>query len=207
MFLLLPLVLAGWCSYKKDTRFVPVIFLGLLAGVLVCGFKAFFLYSHRIIPYSFGDNFLYLLIHQIVLPLFILYGIFCLWSKDSFVFKSEAFGPLILSFYTLYLPFTIISTADQVYTSFTILIKPALFSVMIMIIAFSLQQIERTFTLKKYAFTALWGLISILIICIPPVIESMYILDMNYILILLLSLLYAAIYVLLLVLNHKKITA
>ncbi len=207
MFLLLPLVLAAWCCYKKDTRFVPVIFMGLVTGVLVCGFKAFFLYSHRILPYSFGDNVAYLLIHQTLLPLSILYGLFCLWSRDSFSFKAEAFGPLMLSFYTLYLPFTIISTAEQVYTSFLLLIKPGLFAVMIMILAFCLQQIERTVSLKKYVITALWLVISVIIVIIPSLIDGMYILDMNYLLILLLSLLYAAIFILLIFLQYKKITA
>jgi hypothetical protein len=53
MFLLLPLILLAWCFYKKDLHLLPVIFTGMLAAVFVCGFKAFFLYSHRIIPYSF----------------------------------------------------------------------------------------------------------------------------------------------------------
>ena len=127
MFLLLPLILLAWCFYKKDLHLLPVIFTGMLAAVFVCGFKAFFLYSNRIIPYSFSSNVLYLLIRQTLLPVILLYGIFFAWSKDKVSYKVEAFFPLLISFYMLYLPYTIISTSEGLYTSFPLFVKPILF--------------------------------------------------------------------------------
>ena len=56
MFLLLPLLLAAYCIYKKDKHIIPAIFLGIIVAVLVCGFRAFFLYAHRIVPYSFEKS-------------------------------------------------------------------------------------------------------------------------------------------------------
>lgn len=206
MFLLLPLILAAWCFYKRDSHVVPVIFIGLVAGVLVCGFKAFFLYSHRIIPYSFGANVAYLLIRQTLLPVLLVYGIFCVWSRDSFSYKAESFGPLLLAFYSLYLPYTIISTSDHIFTTFPLLLKPGLFGVMILILSFCVHQIEKSFSAKKYVFLVLWSIISIVVVVIPSLIEGMYILDMNYLLILVLSAFYASILIILTFIRRAELT-
>ena len=192
MFLLLPLVLAAWCFYKKDSHLIPAIFIGTVVAVLVCGFKAFFLYSHRIIPYSFQSNVMYLLIRQTLLPVILVYGLFFVWSKDKVSYKVEAFFPLLISFYMLYLPYTIISTSEGIYTTFPLLVKPVLFVVMIFSLALSAKHIEQTVINKKIVFTAIWILISIVSVIVPSLIEGMYILDMSYFLILLLSAVYSA---------------
>ena len=69
MLLLLPLILAAWIFYKKNPHMIPVIFTGLITAVLVCGFRAFFLYAHRVIPFSFGLNMWYLLLRQTLHPI------------------------------------------------------------------------------------------------------------------------------------------
>ena len=192
MFLLLPLILAAWCFYKKDSHLIPVIFTGAVAAVLVCGFKAFFLYSHRIIPYSFESNVIYLLVRQTLLPVVLLYGIFFAWSKDKISYKVEAFFPLLISFYMLYLPYTIVSTSEGLYTTFPLIVKPVLFVVMIFSLALSAKHIEKTIKNKKYVFSAVWIIIGLVSVVVPSLLESMYILDMNYFLILILSGIYSA---------------
>ena len=192
MFLLLPLILAAWCFYKKDSHLIPVIFTGAVAAVLVCGFKAFFLYSHRIIPYSFESNVIYLLVRQTLLPVILVYGIFFAWSKDEVSYKVEAFFPLLISFYMLYLPYTIISTSEGLYTTFPLIVKPVLFVVMIFSLALSAKHIEKTVKNKKYAFAVIWGIIGIVSVLVPSLLEGMYILDMSYFLILVLSGVYSA---------------
>ena len=187
MFLLLPLILAAWCFYKKDSHLIPVIVLGLVTAVLVCGFRAFFLYPHRIIPYSFGKNMWYLLLRQTLLPVVLIYGLFFLISRDELSYKIEAFFPLLISFYSLYLPYTILSTSEKIITSFPLLIKPTLFTVMIFSLALSAKHIEKTLTAQKYTFAVTWIVIALLCVIFPSVVESMYILDMNYLLILVLS--------------------
>ena len=192
MFLLLPLILAAWYFYKKDTRLIPVILTGLMGAVLVCGFKAFFLYSHRVIPYSFTGNVVYLLVRQTLLPVILAYGIFFAWSKDDISYKVEAFFPLLISFYMLYLPYTIISTCEGLYSAFQLFIKPVLFVVMIFSLGLSARHIEKTVINKKYAYAAVWGGISLVSVIVPSLLESMHILDMNFILILILSGIYSA---------------
>lgn len=202
MFLLFPLLLAAWCFYKKDKHLTPAIVIGLVTAVLVCGFKAFFLYSHRIIPYSFESNILYLLVRQTLLPVVLIYGLFFLWSKDTVSYKVEALFPLLVSFYMLYLPYTIISTAENIYTTFPLFIKPVLFVVMLFSIGLGAKHIEKTIVNKKYFFTAIWIIISIVNIIAPSLLEGMYILDMNYFLILLLSAVYSALLPVLFILSR-----
>ena len=202
MFLLLPLILAAWCFYKKDSHLIPVIFTGAVAAVLVCGFKAFFLYSHRIIPYSFESNVLYLLVRQTLLPVILLYGIFFVWSKDKISYKVEAFFPLLISFYMLYLPYTIVSTSEGLYTSFPLFVKPVLFVVMIFSLALSAKHIEKTVRNKKYVFTVIWGIIALISVVVPSLLEGMYILDINYLLLLVLSAVYSALLPILFILSR-----
>ena len=192
MFLLLPLILAAWCFYKKDSHLIPVILTGAVTAVLVCGFRAFFLYAHRVIPYSFESNVIYLLIRQTLLPVVLLYGIFFAWSKDEISYKVEAFFPLLISFYMLYLPYTIISTSEGLYTTFPLIVKPVLFVVMIFSLALSAKHIEKTIKNKKYVFSAIWIIIGLVSVVVPSLLEGMYILDMNYLLVLILSGVYSA---------------
>ena len=202
MFLLLPLVLAAWCFYKRDSHLLPVIFTGAVTAVLVCGFKAFFLYSHRIIPYSFESNVLYLLIRQTLLPVILLYGLFIVWSKDKISYKVEAFFPLLISFYMLYLPYTIVSTTEGLYTSFPLFVKPVLFVVMIFSQALSAKHIEKSIRNRKIIFAIIWILIGLVSVVIPSLLEGMYILDMNYLLVLVLSAVYSALLPILFILSR-----
>lgn len=187
MLLLLPLILAAWIFYKKSPHMIPVIFTGLITAVLVCGFRAFFLYAHRVIPFSFGLNMWYLLLRQTLLPIIALYGIFFAVSKDTISYKVEALFPLLISFYILYLPYTILSTSEKVITTFPLFIKPVLFTVMIFSLGLSAKHIEKTVRAKKYFFTAVWIIIALVSIVFPSVAETMYLLDMSYFLILVLS--------------------
>ena len=161
--------------------------MGLIAAVLVCGFRAFFLYSHRVIPFSFGKNMWYLLLRQTLLPVVLLYGLFFLISRDTISYKVEALFPLLISFYLLYLPYTILSTSEKIITTFPLFIKPVLFTVMIFSLGLSAKHIEKTVKAQKYVFTVIWGFIALVSIVLPSVVETMYILDMNYLLILVIS--------------------
>lgn len=192
MILLLPLILAAWCFYKRDPHLVPVIFMGLVTAVLVCGFRAFFLYSHRVIPFSFENNMWYLLLRQTLLPVVLLYGLFFLISKDTISYKVEALFPLLISFYLLYLPYTILSGAEHIFTTFPLFIKPVLFTVMIFSLGLGAKHIEKTIRAKKYVFTSIWILICIVSITAPSILETMHLMDMNYLLILVLSGVYSA---------------
>ena len=58
---------------------------------------------------------------------------------------------------------------------------------MIFSLGLSAKHIEKNFSAKKYFFAAVWILISIICIVLPSVVETMYLLDMSYFLILIIS--------------------
>ena len=192
MFLLLPLILAAWIFYKRDPHMIPVIFTGLISAVLVCGFRAFFLYSHRVIPLSFELNMWYLLLRQTLLPVVVLYGVFFLISRDTISYKIEALFPLLISFYLLYLPYTILSSSEHILTTFPLFVKPVLFTVMIFSLGLGAKHFEKNLSAKKNVFAVVWVIISLVSIVVPSVLETMYIMDMSYFLILVLSGVYSA---------------
>ena len=144
----------------------------------------------------------YLLLRQTLLPVIVLYGVFFLVSKDELSYKVEALFPLLISFYMLYLPYTILSGADHIITTFLLFVKPVLFTVMIFSLGLSAKHIEKNINAKKYFFTAVWILISLVSIVVPSVLETMYILDMSYFLILVLSGVYSLVLPVLFILSR-----
>ena len=102
----------------------------------------------------------------------------------------------------LYLPYTIISASEGIYTSFPLFVKPVLFVVMIFSLGLSAKHIEKTIIRKKYVFTVIWSLIALISVVIPSLLEGMYMLDMNYLLILVLSGVYSAVLPVLFILSR-----
>ncbi len=193
MFLLLPVVLAGYCFYRKDSKMIPSIFIGLVSAVLVCLFKTFFLYAHRIIPYSLGSNIAYLLIRQTLLPVLILYGIFIAVSKDSLEYKGKAAFPLIISFYMVYLPYTIVTTSEGLYSGFSIFVKPLLFAFMILFVSFCAVKTVKAIEEKKIVFIVLYSIIALVYMFMPALIESFSIINENIVVQIILSIIYCLI--------------
>lgn len=177
MFLLLPCVLIGYCIYKKEPKVIPVIFIGVLSAILLCAFKTFFLYAHRIVPYSVEQNIIYLLVRQTLVPCVILYGLFILFSKDGFAFKVQSLLPLLLSFYAIYLPYTIVSTAEGLYSGFDAFCKPILFLCMILLVAVCSKRILNAKENSKVGLIILFSFFTLLFLIMPSLIEAFYIVD------------------------------
>ena len=192
-FLAFILLLAGECFYIKKKTLIPLIFFGTMAAALLCAFRAFFLFAHRVIPYSFGDNFVFLFFRQVFLPLIILYGLFFFISRDSLDFKIEMFLPLMTSFYMLYLPFCIISSAEGLYSAFGLFVKPILFAAMLFQLSFSLWGLKKSFEERKILLAVMYGFLLLLYIIAPALIEAFYMISAGFLLSLLFSILYCAI--------------
>jgi hypothetical protein len=79
-FLLLPLVLILYCLLAKEKRNLIVIFLGVFSSTLLCAVQEFVLFSHRLVPYSFGQNLLFYFPQTLVL-IIVVYGLFILLTK------------------------------------------------------------------------------------------------------------------------------
>lgn len=173
MFLLFPVVLTSYCFYIRSKKLVVPIFFGIMSSILLCAFKAFFLYSHRVIPYSISANVIFLLIRQTILPVFILLLLFFVFSRDEIEYKRDAICPLLLSFYMIYLPYSIVSTSEGLYSGFMIFIKPLLFAFMILFSSYCFGLAINAFKNKKYVFLALFSIAGIVYLVGESFIEAL----------------------------------
>lgn len=175
---LLPLFLIGYCLKVRTQKVVPVIFTGAFTAVIVCAWKMLFVLSHRIIPYSFSQNFVYFLVKETLIPAVILYAIYFLISKDNVEFKINTYLPLELSFYSVYLPYCVISSTSSAYSGFSIFIKPMIFAMMIAETGVALRDIYRGVTANKKGDVVLNIILILFFMAMPPVIEAIY--SLNY---------------------------
>lgn len=175
--LLLPVFLIGYFIIKKDKSIIMPVSIGVITALLVCLFRMFFVYAHRIIPYSFSQNFIYFILRQSVLPVFIIYGLFFLFSKDSLEYKIKMCFPLLVSFYMIYLPYIIITSSEGLYSFYPLFVKPVVFLMMIIVFSLCIEKIFDLFNNKKYVFFGLYILLMIAYLVIPAVFDSLYIID------------------------------
>lgn len=136
--LLLPLALSLYCAHSKRKSDALIIITGLLTGFFVLACKEFFTFSHRIVLYSFGRNFAYLFFREALIPLAVLYAAFFFLSKDTKEFRIKAFFPLLASFYTVYLPYLVI-TGPEARVFFTLFVKPWAFTAMLLSLGTGLE--------------------------------------------------------------------
>ena len=178
-FFALMLLLVAECLYIRKKTLIPVVFCGAFLAALVCAFRTFFIFAHRVVPYSFAENFGFFFVRQILLPILILYGLFFLLSRDSIEFKVEMFLPLMTAFYMLYLPYTIVSSAEGLYSAFGLFVKPVMFIAMLLQLTVCVNGIKRSVENKKIVFTVLYALCLIVYLIIPAMVEAMYMVNTN----------------------------
>lgn len=177
--LFMPLSLILWAVSRGEKKYFVSFLTGFLSGVVVCGFKGFFTFAHRIIPYSFMQNFIYLFFSELFLPVAILTTIFFLLSHDGFEFKAKSFFPLNAGFYCILLPYITLTGNKAIHTHFELFIKPVLFVSALFLIGGALMEMcsHLKNNKKVLAFTSLLPLIIALIA--PALIESAYLIHMN----------------------------
>ncbi len=204
MILVLPLFLGAYCFKVRTKKVVPVILIGVFSAVIVVAFKMLFLLSHRIIPYNFSENIIYFLIKESLLPVIILYGLYFLISKDNYEYKLNTYLPLILSFYSVYLPYCIISSTSSAYSWYSIFLKPVIYALMIGQTGLSVRDLYRSIVSGRKIKVLINAVLILFYFIVPAVIESIYV--MNYFLLLLfgIALVYLALPVLLYILNNKQ---
>lgn len=192
-FLAMFLLLAAICFTLRNKSLISVVFTGIIAAVLVCAFRTFFLFAHRVVPYSFGENFLYLFLRQSLFPLLILSGLFYLLSRDALEYKVEMLLPLLTSFYAIYLPYCITSSAEGLYSAYALFLKPMMFAAMLLQLDFSIKEIRCSIAAKKSLFLVIYIISALLFITVPALVEAMYLINTNFIITLLCCIPYCAI--------------
>ena len=149
LLILLPLAFVFYCFLKKDKQIFIPAFTGFMSAVLFCAFKAFFSFTHRVVPYSFWENFLYYFVKEI-LPLIVVYFLYFLLSKDSIEYKTKIFFSLICAFEIIFLPYTVISNAEtRVYSGFDLFILPSIVLALIVELNLNVKYLYKAFIQKS----------------------------------------------------------
>lgn len=191
LLLLLPASLLCYLFVTKEKKLIVSIFTGLICAVVVVACRFFFSYEHRLISYSFAENFVYSLIKQNFLPLVVMFGVFTLVSKDTIEDKFKNFFPLIISFFTVYLPYCVMSSSEVYYQGYDIFLKPFIYFSMICQIAVSLQYTLKFIQQKKIIFVILNILLILIYAVYPAVSDSLYAIDYNFVIVLIIGIIYS----------------
>ena len=205
MYLFLPLILTLFCFCYRSKKNIPVLYIGIMASIILCAIKMLFFYSHRIVPYSFTENFVYFLIRETLLPSVIIYGLFFCFSKDTLEFKLCSVFPLLTSFYVIYMPFCIVNAASGYMNSFSLFIKPILIGIMLITLGLSAREIFKYLQNKKYLFVSVYSLVIIIYLLVPAALESLYLINTSIIWSIICTVLYSAFPITLSVLKTLKI--
>ena len=190
LLLLFPLALTLYCCWTKEKKDIVPIFCGIMSAVVVCAFKVFFTYSHRIVPFSFSENFIYYLFRLSIFPVCVLYLFFFLIVKDTKEYKVKLFFPLISGFYTIYMPYYIISSSSAIYSGYDLFLRPLLYLSLVCLAAISLHYLRKSILDKNYLFIAISGLLLILALLVPAISDALYAINYNFSLIILIDVFY-----------------
>ena len=188
---LLPSSLIAYAFLVKDKKIILPVIAGLLTAVVVCTCRFFFTYEHHLVYDSFSEIFTYYIVNQSLLPLFLVSALYALISRDTAEFKVKTFFPLLTVFYTVYLPYCVITSSEYYYQSYDIFLKPVIYLAMLVMI--SLCLINALEAIKNKRFVCL--IFDFLIICLyalyPAVSDALYAIDYSFAVILILGIFYS----------------
>ena len=124
--------------------------------------------------------------HEVFVPVVAVYGLFNLISRDELKFKADTFFPLMSSFYTVYMPYFIISNHPTSFSFFELFAEPVIFLCMILSLSLLIKIAvnPKRSLLKSLICTA----VSIAVILIPPLLQITFVYNLtNFLLILIFS--------------------
>ncbi len=193
LLLLLPAAFLVYAFIIKDRSIILPAFAGLITATFVCACRFFFSYEHRLIYFSFSENFVYYLVKQCFLPLFIVAAVYALVSRDKAEYKIKNFFPLMCSFFAVYLPYCVITASEVYYQAYDLFLKPVIYLSMLVQIALSLNSVYNGIKNKKFVIAVPDGLIILLFAIYPAISDALYAIDFSFALILILGIVYSII--------------
>lgn len=203
LFLLFPCAIAAYCFKFGNKYSVFVAAIGAVASVIFCAIEFMFVFMHRVVPFSFWSNFLYVYFSQVFFPLAAVFAIFCVVSKDSCEFKAKMFFPLTASFYAIYVPFYILSYNMSALSAFELFGKPVMFLAYIAFMSVCVQVVVSSVKSKSNVKAALWIFVAILFSVVPAAIEAAWLIGVFFVWWLLGLVFYVAVTVLVILLWQK----
>ena len=173
------------------TSFVPPALTGLLVAIITCFIKEFFIFYSHIATSNFIAHFAYLSARDSIIPLTVLSLIFMLFSKDDADYKAESVLPLALSFFTVYIPYFII-TGKEPQAMFLLIVKPILFIALGFITSAILKRMFAFMNDKNSSLTAISIFLTVIALVIPSLIETIWYYNINAFIWIISSIIYVA---------------
>ena len=205
LILLLPAAFFTYAFTIKDCSIILPAFAGLVTAAFVCACRYFFSYEHRLIYFSFGQNFAYYLVKQNLLPLVVVSAVYALISRDTMEFKFKNFFPLLCPFFAVYLPYCVITASEVYYQAYDLFLKPVIYLAMLGQIAMSLLALYNGITQRKVAPIVINCLVILLYAIYPAVSDALYAIDYNFVIILSVGIVYTLVPAVLLVIRcHSR---
>lgn len=176
LFILLPAALFIYFNTWGEKKFITLAFTGLITGIIVCGIRFIFFFSHRLIPDSFFLNYFFYLVKIALAPVLV-YVVFILISRDSVDFKIKAFFPLIASFNAIYLPYYFLTMSGSVYSNYDLFFRPIIYLAFLAGIAYALWNTYVAVKNNDKKKKILYIVMAVVYVLIPPAIDSSYIVN------------------------------
>ncbi len=204
LILLLPAAFTLYSFYSKDKKIILPSAAGFFTAIIICACRYFFSYEHRLIYYSFSENFVYSLLKQNFLPMLLVAALYALVSRDSLEYKFKNFFPLLCPFFAVYLPYCVITASEVYYQAYDLFLKPVIYLAMLGQITLSLLALYKGISNRKFLTIIINSLIILLYAIYPAVSDALYAIDYKFALILILGLLYSAVPLVLIIINTLK---
>ena len=170
LIVFMPVSLLWYLMHEKDKAAIPVALAGALSGIVFCAFKAFFTFSYRTPRSGFFVNYAYILLAYTLIPVAAVYLIFLVLSKDDDAFIAKSYFPLLCAFFSVYVPYTVLSGSRSAYSAFELFCKPVLYTAMLASSAVCVSFLYRTSADENRLRTWLAMLIGFLFV--PGAIET-----------------------------------
>lgn len=203
LFLLFPCAIVAYCFKFGNRSSVLVAIVGAVTSIIFCAIEFMFVFMHRVVPFDFWRNCLYVYLTQVFFPLAAVFAIFCLASKDSCEFKAKMFFPLTASFYAIYVPFYILSYNMSALSAFELFGKPVMFLSYIAFMSVCVQVVVSSVKSKSNVKAALWIFVAILFSAVPAAVEAAWLIGVFFVWWLLGLVFYVAVTVLVILLWQK----
>lgn len=189
--LLLPVALFIYFAVSGQKKFITVAATGFFVGMIVCGVRFVFFFSHRLVPESFILNYLFYVTRLVILPM-IVYVVFVLISKDSGEFKIKSFFPLMTSFAIVYYPYYFLTMSGSVYNGYDLFFRPVIYLSMLTGFALSLKRIYSACVNEEPSSKINSIVIAALILLFPAVVDTSYVMNRFFWLFTILGIVYSA---------------
>lgn len=188
LFLAIPSILVFYIfsNRKYSPRKFTVPFItALIAAVVFTFTKFFFVAEIHNIKASIILHTLYLF-RFTATPVVCFAAMTFLLFKDEFEYKNEALTILLLTFYSIYLPFLTLRTGERK-SFFMMITNPLLIMAMIIILNYSILTIKKGISEKRRTLISI-GAVSILTaLFMPPFIQAIWYFNTSFILLTVLS--------------------